>query len=123
MVRRRKNWFNSNKQENCEAESKDNSTGIIHELHVGEGIRIKIHEEMEELICNMAAKAKKELGGQYKELSTRQAYLCMGPIYKNLIQDVVNEAVTKTLDMDETEQKLKRSHRIKDKIKILYSRV
>ena len=35
-------------QENCEAESKDNSTGIICELHVGEGIRIGIHEEMEE---------------------------------------------------------------------------
>ena len=39
----------------------------------------------------------------------------MGPIYENLIQDVVNEAVTKTLDEDETVQKLKRSHRIKEK--------
>ena len=113
-------------QENCEAESKDTSTGIICELHVGEGIRIEIHEEMEELVCNMTAqeqkesvikeeKAKEEFGGQYKELSTRQAFQSMGPIYENLIQDVVYEAVTKTLDEDETVQKLKRSHRIKEK--------
>ena len=120
-------------EENCEAESKDNSTGIIHELHVGESIRIEIHEEMEELVCNMTAqeqnesiikeeKAKEEFGGQYKELSTRQAFLFMGPIYENPMQDVVNEAVTKTLDKDETVQKLKRSHRIKDNT-IIYSRV
>ena len=31
----------------------------------------------------------------------------MGPIYENAIQDVVNEAVTKTVEKDETVQKLK----------------
>ena len=60
-------------------------------------------------------KAKEEFNGQYKELSTRQAFICMGPIYEKLVQDVVNEAVTETLDEDETVQMLKRSHRIKEK--------
>ena len=71
-------------EENCEAESKENSTGIIHELDDGEGIR-------EELVCNMTAqeqkesvikekKAKEESGAQYKELLTRQSFLCMGLI-------------------------------------------
>ena len=48
----------------------------------------------------------------------------MGPIYENLIQEVVNEAVIETLDEDDTVQKLKISHRIKEnKTRILYSRV
>ena len=98
-------------QENFEVESKDISTGIICEVDVGEGIRIKIHEEMEELVCNMTAqeqnesiikeeKVKEEFGQEYKELSTRQVFLCMGPINENVIQDIVNEAVTKTVDKD-----------------------
>ena len=121
--------------ENCEDESKENSTGIICELDVGEGIRIEIHEKMEELVCNITAqehkepvikeeKAKEEFNGQYKELLTRQAFICMGPIYENLIQEVVNEAVTETLDEDETVQKLKDLiESKKNKTRILYSRL
>ena len=122
-------------EENCEDESKENSTRIIHELDVGEGIRIEIHEKMEELVCNMTAqeqkesvikeeKAKEEFNGQYKQLSTRQSFVCMGPIYENLIQEVVNEAVIETLDEDETVQKLKDLvESKKNKTRILYSRV
>ena len=87
---------------------------------------LKFLKKMEELVCNTTAqeqkesvikeeKAKEEFGGQYKELLTRQSFLCLGPIYENLIQDVFNEAVTETLDEDETVQKLKISHRIKEK--------
>ena len=48
-------------------------------------------------------------------MSTRQAFLCIDPFYENLIQEVIYESVTKTLDEDETVQNLKRSHRIKEK--------
>ena len=113
-------------EENCEDESKENSTGIICELDVGKGIRIEIYEKMEELVCNMTAqeqkesvikeeKAKEEFNGQYKQLLTGQSFVCMGAIYENLIQEVVNEAVIEILDEDETVQKVKRSCRIKEK--------
>ena len=42
-------------EKNSEGRNKDNSTGIICELHVLEDIRMEIHEDMEELVCNMTA--------------------------------------------------------------------
>ena len=44
--------------ENCEDESKENSTGIIHELDVGEGIRIELLKKMAELVCNITTQLR-----------------------------------------------------------------
>ena len=59
----------------------------------------------------------KEEDGENNEISKRQVFVCMGPIYNELLDDAVSEELNITLNEAESFPNLKRSDRLKEKLK------
>ena len=109
--------------EKCLDES--NKSDVIHEVDVGEGIHLEIFKDKEELVNDMTeqevsrsiveeCRLREELG-EKNEISKRQVFVCMGPIYNELLDDAVSEELEATFQEDETLKQIKRSDRIKEK--------
>ena len=109
--------------EKCLDES--NMSDVIHEIDVGEGIHLEVFKDKEELVNDMTVqevsesiveecRLREELG-EKNEISKRQVFVCMGPIYNELLDDAVSEELEAPFNEDETLKQIKRSDRIKEK--------
>ena len=70
-------------------------------------------QEVSECIVE-ECRLREELG-EKNEISKRQVFVCMGPIYNELLDDAVLEELEATFNEDETFKQIKRSDRIKEK--------
>ena len=109
--------------EKCLDES--NKSDVIHEVDVGEGIHLEIFKDKEELVNDMTEQEVsepiveecrlREEFGEKNEISKRQVFVCMGPIFNELFDDAVLKELEATFQEDETLKQIKRSDRIKKK--------
>ena len=109
--------------EKCLDES--NNSDVICEIDVGEGIHLEVFKDKEELVNDMTEQEvsesiveecslREELGEKNK-ITKRQVFVCIGPIYNELLDDAVLKELEATINEDDTLKHLKRSDRIKEK--------
>ena len=89
------------------------------------GVHLELFKDKEELVNDMTeqevseciveeCRSREELD-EKNEISKRQVFVCIGPIYNELLDDAVSEELEAIFSEDETLKQIKRSDRIKEK--------